>query len=62
VALQPMTQALQDYPEMASLRRTLHDALMLDPERLTVQMLSRVGYSVPARPSVRRPLSALLTS
>jgi predicted component of type VI protein secretion system len=47
---------------MASLRRTLHDALMLDPERLTVQMLSRVGYSVPARPSVRRPLSALLTS
>jgi len=62
VALQPMTQSLQDYPEMASLRRTLHDVLMLDPERLTVQMLSRVGYSVPAGPSVRRPLSTLLMS
>jgi len=62
VAVQPMTQSLQAYPEMASLRRTLHDVLMLDPGRLTVQMLSRVGYSVPAGPSFRRPLSTLLMS
>jgi hypothetical protein len=62
LALQPMTQALQDYPEMASLRRTLHDALVLDPARLTVQMLCRLGYSVPVQPSVRRPLSSSLLS
>ncbi|MBK8016210.1 MAG: twin-arginine translocation pathway signal protein [Betaproteobacteria bacterium] len=60
LALQPMSQVLQEYPEMASLQRTFYDTVKLDPARLTVQMLARLGYAIPAPPSPRRPLEDIL--
>ena len=56
VAVQPMSQALQEYPEMAEFYKAAHTWLADRPgER--VQMLARVGYakSVPAAP--RWPLA-----
>lgn len=53
---QPMSQALQEYPEMASLYKKIH--AMLAPEGGTLQMLARLGYAAPVPPSPRWPLDA----
>lgn len=56
VAFQPLSQALQEYPEMAALYRDLHARLA--PAGGTVQMLARIGYGPVVDPSPRWPLEA----
>ena len=53
---QPLSQALQEYPEMAGLYAEVHDRLA--PAGGTVQMLARIGYGPPVSPSPRWPLEA----
>jgi len=54
VALHPVSQALQEFPEMAPV---LAEASKLAPTG-RVQMLSRIGYAAPVPPSPRWPLAA----
>jgi hypothetical protein len=56
VAFQPLSQALQEYPEMAELYRAVHAKLA--PGGGTVQMLARIGYGPEVAPSPRWPLEA----
>jgi hypothetical protein len=56
VAFQPLSQALQEYPEMAGLYRDLHARLA--PTGGTVQMLARIGFGPEVAPSPRWPLEA----
>ncbi|MFM7444183.1 MAG: Acg family FMN-binding oxidoreductase, partial [Tabrizicola sp.] len=56
VAFQPLSQALQEYPEMAKLYADLHARLA--PKGGTVQMLARIGYGPEVAPSPRWPLEA----
>jgi hypothetical protein len=60
VAMQPLQQALQEYPEQAQ----THDGirLLLDASHpgQTVQMWARVGYAPPVEPAPRRPLNAFV--
>lgn len=56
VAFQPLSQALQEYPEMAGPYRELHARLA--PAGGTVQMLARIGYGPTVDPSPRWPLEA----
>ncbi|MBF9030813.1 twin-arginine translocation pathway signal protein [Rhodobacterales bacterium HKCCE3408] len=60
LGIQPMSQALQEYPEMHALYAEVHDRLA--PDGGTVQMLARIGYgqTVPASP--RWPLEAKLVT
>lgn len=59
LSLHPISQALQEYPEMDALYAKAHE--MLAPEGHTVQMLGRLGYG-PAIPRTPRwPLEAKLT-
>lgn len=53
VAMHPTSQALQEYPEMATLQRELLDATGT-AEGHTLQMLFRLGYAPPPPPSPRR--------
>lgn len=56
IAVQPLSQALQEYPEMAGPYRDIHARLA--PEGGTVQMFGRVGYGPEVAPSPRWPLEA----
>lgn len=56
VAFQPLSQALQEYAEMAKLYADLHARLA--PTGGTVQMLARIGYGPEVAPSPRWPLEA----
>ncbi|MGP1394334.1 MAG: Acg family FMN-binding oxidoreductase [Inquilinaceae bacterium] len=56
VGVQPLSQALQEYPEMKSLYDQIH--AMLASDGGTVQMLSRLGYAASVPPSPRWPLEA----
>jgi hypothetical protein len=56
VALQPLSQALQEYPEMDGLYREIHARLA--PEGGTVQMFARAGHGPAVSPSPRWPLEA----
>jgi hypothetical protein len=56
VAFQPLSQALQEYPEMAELYADLHARLA--PQGGTVQMLARIGFGPEVDPSPRWPLEA----
>ena len=58
VALHPISQALQEYPEMAPHYRRAHE--LLAPEGGTVQMLARLGYGEAVPPSPRWSLDAIL--
>lgn len=58
VAMQPLSQALQEYPEMADHYRRVHQMLATDGE--TVQMLCRLGYGISIDRSPRWPLEAKL--
>jgi hypothetical protein len=58
LALHPVSQALQEYPEMAPHRAAAHDMLARPGE--TVQMLGRLGYGPEVPPSPRWPLEAKL--
>jgi len=54
LAIHPWSQALQEYPEMASLYRQVHDRIG-GGQRL--QMLVRVGYAPSVEPAPRWPLA-----
>ena len=56
LGIQPLSQALQEYPEMAALYADVHDRLA--PDGGTVQMLARIGYAPTVAPSPRWPLEA----
>jgi hypothetical protein len=53
---QPLSQALQEYPEMAKLYAGMHNRLA--PAGGTVQMFARIGYGPRVEPSPRWPLEA----
>jgi len=58
VDMQPLSQALQEYPEMADHYARVHQ--MLAEEGETVQMLCRLGYGITVGQSPRWPLEAKL--
>lgn len=58
LALQPMSQALQEFPEMKALYTKAHKKLA--PEGGTLQMLARLGYADAPSQSPRWPLEAKL--
>ncbi len=51
VSFHPLSQALQEFPEMAEFYAEAHDELA--PNGGTVQMLARIGYAKHPTPSVR---------
>jgi hypothetical protein len=61
VDMHPLSQALQEFPEVREQYVSMHKLLGLDPATSPLQMLVRVGYGVePAGPSPRRPLAQML--
>ena len=56
LGFQPLSQALQEYPEMAEPFRQVHDRFA--PNGGTVQMLSRIGYGESVGKSPRWPLES----
>ena len=56
IGMQPLSQALQEFPEMAPLYARVHE--MLAPGGGTVQMWARLGYGPSVGPSPRWPLDA----
>jgi hypothetical protein len=56
IGFHPLSQGLQEYPEMAEIYADLH--ARLSPEGGTVQMLSRLGYGPEIGPTPRWPLEA----
>lgn len=56
LGFQPLSQALQEFPEMAAPFRKVHDSLA--PEGGTVQMLARIGYGPVVGTSPRWPLES----
>jgi len=59
--MHPLSQALQEFPEMRGPFEAIHKTLGLTGSGETLQMLSRVGYATePRGPSPRRSLDALL--
>jgi hypothetical protein len=58
LAFQPLSQALQEYPEMAELYAQIHARLAAQGG--TVQMLARIGYGPMTGPSPRWPLETRL--
>jgi hypothetical protein len=59
LAMHPMSQVLQEYPDMAALQQEFL-ALLEVPPGHTVQMLFRLGRAAPVTHSPRRPAEALL--
>ncbi len=59
LGVHPVSQALQEYPEMAPLYDELRAALGVTGDR-TVQMLGRLGYGPDIAPSPRWPLETRL--
>lgn len=61
VEMHPLSQALQEFPEVKGPYDALHQTLAFDPGRHTVQMLARTGFALQAaQPSPRRGLQAML--
>jgi len=59
LAMHPLSQALQEFPEMAALALAMNRAVgVADDERL--QMLARIGYGPSVAPSPRWPLDTRL--
>lgn len=59
VAMQPHSQTLQEYPEMAALFADMRRETATAEGR-TLQMFFRLGYAGQAGPSPRRPLDAIV--
>ena len=54
LSMQPLSQALQEYPEQAGPYAQIHDLLGAPAPRYTVQMWARLGYAPAIGPSPRR--------
>ncbi|MET0544926.1 MAG: hypothetical protein ABWZ40_01320 [Caulobacterales bacterium] len=61
IAIQPLSQALEEYPEMAEPRAALANELA-PPDGARVQMLARLGKAAAPPPAPRWPLKAKLIS
>lgn len=59
IAMHPVSQLLQEYPEMTDLQDRFYETTDT-PRDQTVQMLFRLGYAERPGPTPRRPLDALL--
>jgi nitroreductase len=59
IGMHPLSQALQEFAEMAELHKTMRQELAIAPGH-TAQMLMRVGYGPQAQPKPRRALESLL--
>lgn len=60
LGMQPLSQALQEYPEMAAPYAEIHEALA--PDGGTVQMFARIGYGPEVGQSPRWPLDAKIVN
>jgi hypothetical protein len=60
LAMQPLSQALQEYPEQAKPYADIHALLQAPPPRYTVQMWARLGYAPTVGPAPRRGLQSHL--
>ena len=58
LSMQPVSQALQEYPEQAQPYAAIHELLQAPPPRFTVQMWTRLGYAPAIGPSPRRGVDA----
>ncbi|HMA09571.1 MAG TPA: twin-arginine translocation pathway signal protein [Ramlibacter sp.] len=58
LAMQPLSQALQEYPEQAGPYAAIHALLDAPTARFTVQMWARLGYAPAIGPAPRRGLDA----
>lgn len=58
LGIQPLSQPLQEYAEMAALYRQVHQTLA--PDGGTVQMLARIGYGPKVTASPRWPIESKL--
>ncbi len=61
VALQPHSQALQEYPEMAALHAAMRSETGVEGDE-TLQMFFRLGYATDPGPSSRRALDSFVKS
>ena len=59
LAMQPLSQALEEYPEMLPLLAEHKRAVGL-PESNTVQMFFRLGHAAPVEPAPRRALDDII--
>jgi hypothetical protein len=57
LSMHPVSQALQEFPEMAKVRQEVSRRLSLAHGE-TLQMLARLGYAAPVMPSARWPLES----
>jgi hypothetical protein len=60
VSLQPLQQALQEYPEQAAPHAEIRNLLDAAQATRTVQMWARVGFAPPVGPAPRRGVAAQL--
>ena len=60
LSMQPLSQALQEYPEQARPYADIHALLEAPPPRYTVQMWTRLGYAPAVGPAPRRGVEAHL--
>ncbi len=60
LSMQPLSQALQEYPEQANPYADIHELLAAPPPRYTVQMWGRLGVAPAVEPSPRRGVEAHL--
>lgn len=60
LSMQPISQALQEYPEVRGPYREIHDLLGAPAPRHTVQMWARLGRGPAIEPAPRRGLAAHL--
>jgi hypothetical protein len=58
VSMQPLQQALQEYPEQAKPHADIRRVLAAPPPAQTVQMWARVGFAPPVEPAPRRGVAA----
>ncbi|MDP2016936.1 twin-arginine translocation pathway signal protein [Hydrogenophaga sp.] len=58
LSMQPLSQALQEYPEQAGPYAEIHQLLAAPAPRFTVQMWTRLGHAPVIEPSPRRGLDA----
>jgi len=58
ISMQPLQQALQEYPEQQASYKEIHNLLGASSPRYTVQMWARLGYGPQIEPAPRRGLEA----
>ena len=62
LAMQPLSQALQEYPEQTQPYREIHALAGANSPGHTVQMWARVGYAPPVEPAPRRRLADFVST